>query len=138
MLRQMLRPYPALDEGLITISGDDVPLDDRGATPMGLVFHELATNAAKYGGLSTPDGRIAITSSVEGADLLVSWIESGVQGALQEPERQGFGTRLVDMSIVQQLSGEIERIWNPSGLAVNLILQPKRLSHRDDALPEQG
>ena len=136
MLRQMLRPYPALDEGRITISGDDVPLDDRGATPMGLVFHELATNAAKYGGLSTPDGRIAITSALDGENLLVSWVESSGRGDVTEPERQGFGTRLVDMSVVQQLNGQIERIWDPTGLTVKLTLQPKRLTRRDDALPK--
>ena len=136
MLRQMLRPYPALDEGRITISGDDVPLDDRGATPMGLVFHELATNAAKYGGLSTPDGRVAITSRLDGENLRIIWTESGASGRIQPPERQGFGTRLVDMSIVQQLSGQIDRIWDSSGLTVNLTLQPKRLTRRNDALAE--
>ena len=136
MLRQMLRPYPALDEGRITISGDDVPLDDRGATPMGLVFHELATNAAKYGGLSTADGRIAITSARDGNDIVIKWTESGGKGHVTAPDRQGFGTRLVDMSVIQQLNGDIERIWDPSGLTVKLTLQPQRLTRRDDALPE--
>lgn len=133
MLRQMLRPYPALDEGRISISGDDVPLDDRGATPMGLVFHELATNAAKYGGLATPEGRISVTSRLEGDDLLLVWTERGVPGIVTPPERQGFGTRLVDMSIVQQLNGNIVRHWDPSGLTVNVTLQPKRLTRRGDA-----
>ena len=128
MLRQMLRPYPALDEGRITISGDDVPLDDRGATPLALMVHELATNASKYGALSTPEGRIAIASHREETALLLTWIERDgpvVDGA---PERSGFGTQLVDMSIVQQLNGRIERSWHANGLQFRMWVQPERLT----------
>ena len=54
IIRQILAPYPALADGRITIEGDDLRVDDRGATPIALVLHELATNAAKYGPLSMP------------------------------------------------------------------------------------
>ena len=76
VLSEMLKPYPALDEGRVAVGGDDVPIDDRGATPLALVFHELATNAAKYGALSVADGLLAVTSRLEGKDMIVEWRET--------------------------------------------------------------
>jgi PAS domain S-box-containing protein len=127
LLRELLRPYPALDEGRLTIDGADVPIDDRGATPLALIFHELATNAAKYGALSVADGRVALLSSYEGEDLVIEWEESGGPPLIGEPSRVGFGTKLVDMSVLQQVSGQITRSWNPDGLKVTLRVQPQRL-----------
>lgn len=130
MLREIMRPYPALDEGRIVIHGDDVGIDDRGATPLAMVFHELATNAVKYGALSTNDGLISIGTRLIDDDIMVDWNESGGPTIDGEPTRSGFGSRLVEMSVVKQLSGEIERHWNKDGLAVRLRLQPPRLIRR--------
>ena len=96
VLREMLSPYPARDEGRILISGDDVPIDDRGATPLALVFHELATNAAKYGALTAPHGELSVTSRLVDQDLTVEWSERGGPALDGTPERTSFGTRLVD------------------------------------------
>ena len=130
VLREMLMPYPALDEGRIRLGGDDVPIDDRGATPLALAFHELATNAAKYGALSTPEGQLTVTSRMEGKDLVVEWRERGGPAIGGAPTRTSFGTRLVEMSIAQQLNGTIDREWLPEGLCVKLVLQPARLIRR--------
>ena len=130
VLREMLAPYPALDAGRVVISGDDVAIDDRGATPLALVFHELATNAAKYGALSTWDGRLTVNSRLADKDILIEWIEEGGPPVTKIPERAGFGTQLVDMSVVRQVNGTIEREWKPEGLVVRLNLQPARLIRR--------
>ena len=130
MLREMLRPYPALDSGRIVIKGDDVAIDDRGATPLALVYHELATNSAKYGALSAPDGRIDIGVEVTDHDIFIDWVERGGPALVRPPARSGFGTKLVDMSVVKQLSGAIDRAWNQEGLAVRVTLQPHRLVRR--------
>ena len=127
LLRELLRPYPALDEGRLTIDGADVPIDDRGATPLALIFHELATNAAKYGALSVADGRVSLAARHEGDDLVIEWTERGGPVIQAEPDRVGFGTKLVDMSVVRQLNGEIVRAWEPNGLNVTLRVQPQRL-----------
>lgn len=127
LLREILRPYPALSDGRIMIAGDDVAIDDRGATPLALAFHESATNAAKYGALSTPEGRIEIRSRLAGEDLLIEWIERGGPRLSGPPAAIGFGTRLMEMSVVKQLDGRIERSWNPDGLSFTLTLQPSRL-----------
>lgn len=127
ILREMLRPYPALDEGRVTIGGDDVPIDDRGATPFALAFHELATNAAKYGALSTPHGTVTITCRRDGNNLTIDWCERGGPAIDRVPERSGFGTKLVNMSIIQQLNGSISRSWDREGLHVELSAEPRRL-----------
>ncbi|MCY7398356.1 MAG: PAS domain-containing protein, partial [Sphingomonas bacterium] len=130
MLREMLSPYPALDAGRIVIKGDDIPIDDRGATPLALVYHELATNSAKYGALAAPDGRIDINSKLTGEDVLIDWIERGGAAIAGKPARSGFGTRLVEMGVVKQLNGTIDRQWNEGGLTVRVTLQPTRLVRR--------
>lgn len=128
LLIEIFRPYPAFDEGRIVVEGDDVDVDDRGATPIALVFHELATNAAKYGALSTPDGRVAITIvRVEGA-ITIDWRESGGPEIAAAPTRLGFGTRLAQMSIEQQLGGTIYRHWERPGLQLQIKVRAERLN----------
>ena len=129
LLRQLMGPYPALDEGRLIIEGDDMPVDDRGATPVGLIFHELATNAAKYGALSRPEGKVRIASSVEGRQVRLSWQEWDGPPINGEPKLSGFGTRLTEISVVQQLGGTLQREWKPEGLHVCMTL-PASALHR--------
>ncbi len=130
ILRDLLSPYPAMEQGRIAISGQDTAIDDRGATPMALIFHELATNAAKYGGLSTADGKVAVTTKIDGDVLSILWVEQGGPALPGEPSRTGFGTRLVDMGIVQQLNGSIDRQWTVEGLIVAMEVPAGALSRQ--------
>ena len=131
VLRELLTPY-SLDQW--RIEGDDVPIDDRGATPVALIFHELATNAAKYGGLSVPEGRLEIRTRLQGDALHIDWRESGGPVIGGEPQSTGFGTRLAALSIEQQLGGTIVRYWRAEGLAVQIGLKPSALV-RDQPAP---
>jgi two-component sensor histidine kinase len=128
LLTELLSPYPALDEGRLTIHGDDMPIDDRGATPIGLVFHELATNSAKYGALSAPVGKVRLASHIHDGRIRLSWQETGGPPIEQKPELNGFGTRLTDISIVQQLGGTLTRDWQREGLIVEIELATSALS----------
>ena len=128
LLRQILAPYPALDEGRLVIRGDDLPVDDRGATPIGLVIHELATNSAKYGALSAPEGRIDLLTKIADGRVTISWRESGGPRIEREPTHVGFGSRLSDISIVQQLGGRLTRAWPAEGLCVEMEVAANRLS----------
>ena len=128
MLADLLSPYPAFDTGHLTVTGDDVALDDRGATPIALVFHELATNAAKYGALSVAEGRVTIETRVDDGDVSIIWRERGGPAIDSEPRRTGFGTRLAEMSIVQQLGGRLTRTWERAGLVVEIAVRRERLS----------
>ena len=128
LLIDLLSPYPALDDDRITIEVDDVPIDDRGATPIGLVIHELATNAAKYGALSMGDGRVRLASTVRDGIVRLTWEEEGGPPVAGPPENLGFGSRLTEMSVVRQLGGTIERAWQRDGLHVTIEVPVAALS----------
>lgn len=127
VLREILSPYPALDEGLIRISGDDALIDDRGATPVALLIHELATNAAKYGALSRAAGEVNISTVFKGDHVCLTWSERNGPRVNGAPTHTGFGTRLADLSIQDQLGGAIERHWYPEGLCVKATVARDRL-----------
>ena len=127
ILLGILAPYPAMDDGRITIDGPDVRVDDRGATPLALLVHELATNAMKYGSLTSADGRVGITTRVTDETLELRWQESGGPRLPGPPSHEGFGTKLSELSIVRQLGGSIRREWHPEGLIVSVSVLQQRL-----------
>ncbi len=128
MLFDLMGAYPARDEGRLQINGDDIGLDDRGATPIALVFHELATNAVKYGALSAHDGEVGIEIKSVGDSVKIFWTERGGPAVQGVPDHQGFGTRLTDMSVVQQLGGTIDRAWLSEGLEVTIQVHTGRFA----------
>ncbi|WP_454718343.1 sensor histidine kinase [Caulobacter segnis] len=116
ILVQELGPYGA---ERIRIDGPDVHLPARVALSLGMVFHELATNAAKYGALSTGGGRLLLdwTLPDSGDTLRFAWRETGGPPA-SIPERKGFGSRLIERSITGELRGAIAADYSADGLAV--------------------
>lgn len=128
MLRDLFAAYPALSEGRLRISGTDVAIDDRGATPIALVFHELATNASKYGALSVAEGEVDIETRWDGDQLCLDWRERRGPKISGPPTREGFGTKLAKLSIAQQLGGSIESRWHPDGLEVAMCVPQNRLT----------
>lgn len=133
LLTEILSAYPALGEGRLTITGDDPEIDDRSATPIALVFHELATNSAKYGALSSEKGSVAIEVAQQGDKVSIQWIESDGPEVSGEPVDTGFGTRLVQLAITQQLAGTIERHWLREGLRVDMQVSASRLRRAEGA-----
>ena len=73
MLEDLFKPYGAGDAARVTVRGDDTPISARAATPLALVFHELATNSAKYGALSVEEGTIELTIDDRGDTLLLRY-----------------------------------------------------------------
>lgn len=108
LLATIFESYPAFSEGRLEISGPDIGVDSRAATPVALVFHELATNAMKYGALSVPDGRITLDLAIEDEMVRFRWVEQGSPSKSAEMQREGFGSRLIDMAVRQQLGGSYE------------------------------
>lgn len=119
MLRDLLAPYQ--DGERIEISGEDAPIDDRAATPLALVFHELATNAAKYGGLSSLEGRVRIAARMADGLYDMTWTETGGP-ATREPTQLSFGSNLARISVEGQLGGQLSYDWRVSGLVVAIRL----------------
>jgi len=96
-----------------------VKLKPQQALSLGMAFHELATNATKYGALSAPPGHLLIDWNVEtpgngSGELLIRWREQGGP-PVTTPKRRGFGTRLIDRSIAHELGGGLETNYASSG-----------------------
>jgi two-component sensor histidine kinase len=117
-----LGAYQNDGEDNIHLSGPAITLTPKAAMALNLVFSELATNAAKYGALSTPKGRIYLSWSVESETLAVRWVEAGGPPIVAPPTRSGFGTMVLDYSISYELGGAAERRFAPGGLDVSLRL----------------
>jgi PAS domain S-box-containing protein len=116
----LLEPYTNDQLERVRLSGDDIPVDDRGATPLSLALHELATNSAKYGALSSETGKLDLCVTQDGAQVRLVWREIGGPQIESTPERVGFGTELADIAIERQLGGSIQRDWMVDGLQVTI------------------
>lgn len=130
-LRDLFRPYDD-DAGRprIVLSGDDADFDDQAATPVALLFHELATNAAKYGALSVPSGRVDLTMAKRGDRYRMVWQETGGPAVAGPPDTAGFGSSLLALSVEGQLGGTLERAWDTGGLRVTADLPDTALAPR--------
>ena len=110
------------------IDGPKVLLDERTTQALGLTFHELATNALKYGGISFGEGDLRISWTVTGRrkhrELQLSWVEtsSGPIDTSGPIPTSGFGTRLIDANIRGELGGQLERELRPDGMSVRMVI----------------
>ncbi|MBU4434687.1 MAG: sensor histidine kinase, partial [Alphaproteobacteria bacterium] len=103
--------------GRIHIDGPSVWLPPNGALTMALIFHELATNALKYGALSTAEGAVTLGWTYDAAarTLDLTWVETGGP-PVREPTRRGFGSRLIERSLRGELKGAATMDYRPEGL----------------------
>ncbi len=114
----ILDPYTS--GGRIKIAGEDPQVGGKAISNIALILHELATNAAKYGSLSVPEGCLDVRVWSEDDVAHLSWIEkNGPEPSLVD--REGFGSRL-ERGLVNALGAEIQRDWQPSGLSVLLSI----------------
>lgn len=130
-LAALFRPY--VGEGgrsRVLIEGDDATFDDQAATSVALLFHELATNAAKYGALSVPEGHVLLRTRNAGDRFILTWTERGGPPVARKPTRQGFGSALSTLSVEGQLGGRLERRWESEGLVLEADLPATALSRR--------
>lgn len=121
LIAEELAPYR---EGgtRVSIEGPKLLLEPNTAQTMAVVCHELATNAVKYGALSTDNGRLSVTwTSPTNRRLALRWIETGGP-PIAVPTRQGFGTRAIG-KMVEQTSGEAQFDWRPEGLACEICIE---------------
>jgi two-component sensor histidine kinase len=126
LMTEELAAYAGRDLGRVTIEGSSLHLRPTAAQALGLVIHELATNAVKYGALSTLSGRLAIDWSLthgpdEGQRLRLRWVERGAQ-QVSPPTRKGFGTTVIRSSVERQLGGRIALDWLRDGLACEISI----------------
>ena len=118
ILSAELGPY---DVSRIHMEGPDTSLPPKLALTMALLFHELATNAAKYGALSNCAGHLSVDWSISHAQQLrLKWRESGGP-TVSAPSRRGFGTRLLSGAL-DQCDGKLELLFEPTGLVCTISL----------------
>jgi PAS domain S-box-containing protein len=120
--RQELAPYSEVDERRVRIDGPQVLLEPNAAQAIAVTLHELATNAAKYGSLSVPDGRISLTWLDEAdGQLILRWSEIGGP-AVRIPTHRGFGTQIVER-MIDQLKGKARFDWRTGGLVCEIAIR---------------
>lgn len=108
--------------GRLSVDGPVIALDDRASGVIALVMHEMMTNAAKYGALSSPEGRLAVAWHLsEDGSCVIDWRESGGP-VVAEPSRKGFGSKLIATSMDYDLGGEAEITFPAEGLRARFII----------------
>jgi two-component sensor histidine kinase len=121
LMKAILAPHEHTHMSRITITGSDVPLASHSLTSFALLLHELTTNAAKYGALSSPGGRLLIDIQAIGEFLHIVWEEHGSPLAAEPVQREGFGTTL-EKAVLKGMGGTIAREWRSNGLALSLTI----------------
>jgi two-component sensor histidine kinase len=121
----------------LSLDGAPVSLAPNAALMLGMVFHELATNAAKYGAFTTAAGRVAVAWKSDGrGDLLkITWAERGVP-KVERPRQDGFGLALIERGIAHELQGRATFDFGSNGLHCSLEIPLAEV--RPPLLPSAG
>lgn len=128
LLSAILRPHEALPGRPVRfgVTGPLLALGEHATNGLALVFHELATNAAKYGALTTDGGSVEIVWKIVDGTVVLTWREIGGPSIAQAPATAGFGMRLLQQT-VRTFGGLVEHTWQAGGLQVSLRLPLDRL-----------
>lgn len=131
VLNQELAPYAAADSSRFLLEGDELHVIPNAAITLSMAFHELATNAAKYGAFSLPSGRVRVSWTVTGdakeGRLCLTWQECAGP-TVQPPRRRGFGVSLLERGLAHQLGGKVQLRFPPDGMRCVMDLPLDRLS----------
>jgi PAS domain S-box-containing protein len=119
LVEEELNPYRSSEGDKIIAQGPAVSLRPVMAQTLALALHELATNAAKYGALSTASGKVRLQWELQSDALVLNWIETGGPPT-EMPSTQGFGTQIINASIRSQLGGQVSFDWLANGLICTL------------------
>ncbi|MGF9763562.1 PAS domain S-box protein [Microvirga sp. 0TCS3.31] len=121
---QAVEPYHGSSDGRFEIQGVDFRLSPRIALAIAMALQELVTNAVKYGALSNETGQVTIAWTLKGRgdepQLEMRWEEAGGP-PVQVPGRRGFGTKLIERSLSQELNGNVEIRFEPAGVVCTIV-----------------
>lgn len=127
IVRSELAPYMQGEESHVSIAGPDVSLAPNDALSLGLAIHELATNAAKYGALSTLAGRIHVEWRQLSPELAeVTWREEGGPPVVA-PTKRGFGRDLIEKIVAGELKSDVDLRFEPGGVECRLRVPVRRI-----------
>ncbi len=124
-----LRPHAGVG-GAVLAEGPEVELSPKQTLGLSMVLHELATNAAKYGALSVPTGRVEVRWRRDGPEgrLSLQWRETGGP-TVQPPAAEGFGVQLIRRTVAYDLDGEVMIGYEPAGLVGELVFPLSHEAH---------
>ena len=131
ILAAISAPYATGGRDQIALTGDSVMLSPRAALTLAMAFHELATNAAKYGALSVPEGQVDISwdmtfgLSRRPDQLRIEWCEQGGP-TVAPPARRGFGTKFIETSIGFELGGTARIRFEEAGVRCTMQIKLER------------
>jgi PAS domain S-box-containing protein len=114
-----LKPYLGRARERLSFAGEDIRLKPRSAVTVSMALHELGTNAAKYGALSTGDGAVAIKWTAIDGRFRLTWQEHGGP-PVSPPGRRGFGTMMIERGLAAELQGEARIDYRPSGVVCTI------------------
>ncbi len=132
LIRAIFAPY--LDGATcerLAISGCDFAVRASAITGLALVLHEFATNAAKHGALSTPEGRIHVDCKLDSGTLRLQWQEHGGPPVNGVPSHEGFGSSLARQAVTGQFGGSLSQEWKAEGLVISLTIPVERFIVED-------
>jgi two-component sensor histidine kinase/CheY-like chemotaxis protein len=135
LIDEELAPYSTGDQ--IALHGTEVQLRPATAQTVALALHELVTNSAKYGALSTLAGRLSVSWEIKAGVLDILWVETGGP-RVEKPASRGFGTRSVIASIESQLGGQAVFDWRTEGLVCHLSVPLSSGTVAPDQRPSRG
>jgi PAS domain S-box-containing protein len=119
MIHLSLAPYRSSQEDRFTVDGPDLRFDAKAVLAVSMALHELCTNAAKYGALSQPDGRVSVRWDTTADRFRLSWEETGGP-PVTPPARRGFGSAMIEQVLTAQLEADVSIDFRISGLVCRI------------------
>ncbi|MBN9596375.1 MAG: PAS domain-containing protein [Afipia sp.] len=117
LVSSVLRPYGEQCK----VAGDEVHVSRSSITTIALLLHEQATNSMKYGALGGSQGIVSVRWAADSQGINLNWTENGGPAISSVPQRQGFGSEMVDR-IIQAAGGRVDRTWDRAGVIIDLYL----------------
>lgn len=121
LIRSQLAVYLDRDDPQVSMAGPDVALKPEAAQNLGLALHELSVNAAKFGALSVPEGRVAITWKRGDNTLELDWHEQ-YGPKVKVRRKQGFGTIVIEKNLARSLDATVDLTFDPDGLRCHVVI----------------
>lgn len=123
VLERIFAPYAAREGAVVVEPGASVVLAPRTIMSLCLVLHEMATNAAKYGALSVPEGHVRVSWLIEdgNSSLRLKWVETGGP-RVTAPDTTGYGTTLIQSTTTYSLQGQLELEYPSEGFRAEIVI----------------
>jgi two-component sensor histidine kinase len=130
LLTVLLAPYDddGAFSGRIRVAVPRTGVGERSATALAMIVHELATNSAKHGALSSEAGFLDLTGAADGDTMTLVWAETGGPEVTEQPVMDGFGSKMMFKNLASKLGGTIEYDWQPTGLVATLPMKASLLA----------